>query len=374
MDRFVGPVILRVLSDRHWKRASVFAVLLVSLFRAFPSYDALATAYDKGTWRDAMVQVDDPFADMSRFFPDESHQSKMTFRLTVPVLAHIFHLHRTGILVFSALLGIVLLYSVLTVAFKITGSRKAAFFVCLAAACSWSGETAFHELRGGYYDAAALCLLVLAATTESFPLTAITVFLAAWTDERALIASSFVFLLSISQAERVGPRSFLAGKRAAILIAWAAYLATRVYLTAAHSLTVSTGNVGLSVFRQQTNVIPLGVWTGLGGGWLLVACGIAALLLARRYRMTAAFCGALGVTIGLGLLVLDVTRSMAYCLPAVFVGLSVLSRSQPLEETESLAVLSGIVSLIVPEYHVQGRTDLYWLYPLPIQAIRWLFP
>jgi hypothetical protein len=350
------------------------AVLAVSLFRAFPSYDALATAYDKETWRHAMVQVNSPLADMSRLFPDEYHESKMTFRLTAPLVAHVLHLRRNGILVFSALMGVILLYTVLGLAWKITGSRKAALFVCLATACSWPGETAFHELRGGYYDAVPLCLLVLALAAESLPLTAIWVFLAAWTDERALIASAFVFLFSIGQAGRAGVRSLFTGKRAAILAAWIAYFATRIYLTAAHSLTVSTGNVGLSVFRQQTNIIPLGIWSGLGGGWLLVAFAAAALLLERRYRMAAAFCGAIGAITAAALLVLDVTRGMAYCLPAVFVGISVLSRSQPREDVERLAILSAVVALLVPEYQVQGSTGLYWLYPLPVQVIRWVFP
>jgi hypothetical protein len=366
VNESIEPAILKLLSGPRWKWKALLVVLALSLLRAFPSYDGLATAYDRGTWRKVMVKVDYPLIDMARSFPDESHEAKLTFRVTVPLLAHVLHLRRNGMLVLAAVAGALLLYAVLGIAHRVTGSRKAALFICLATACAWPGETAFHELRGGYFDAVALCLLVLAMADLPSPLTAAAVCAAAFTDERALVACGLVFLFWVSES------GLFARRPVAVLIGCGAYGAIRLWLTLAHSAIVSTGGVGLSIFLHETNIIPLGIWTGLGGAWLLVVCGLTALLLQRRYGMAAAFSAATVATVGLALLVLDVTRSMAFCLPAVFVGIGALRRSESVETVERLSIAAGAVSLLTPAYVVQGSWELYWLYPLPVQLLRWL--
>jgi hypothetical protein len=378
LRRRIDAGIDRLISGPYWKLKALFAVLATALFRAFPSYDALQTPFSEATWRDVQVKFDHPLIDTSRIFPAGSHASNLTFRLTVPILAHIFNLDRTGLLIFFALVGFVLLYLVLKVAFTLSGSKRVALFVCLATACTWPGAAAFHELRGGYYDALALCLLVAACATSSSLLAAAFLFLAAWTDERALIASSFVFLLyasSLSSSNDAGGfRRFLVGKPAAVVVAIAAYLGTRAYLTATHSYAHAASGIGLSILSQQTTVIPLAIWTGLGGSWILVLLGMLALFLQRRYLAAAAFCASLAGAIAASMAVVDVTRSMAYCLPAVFVAMAALSRSEGIKQIEKRAAISALISLLVPTYYLEGTGGLWWLYPLPIQIARWLLP
>jgi hypothetical protein len=380
VERFYGTLrsridagIDRILSGPNWKWKALCAVVALSLFRAFPNYDALQTNFFETKWRDVQIKFDHPMVDTSRIFPPESHESKLTFRLTVPILAHVFHLHRAGVLIFFAFAGVVLLYLVLKVAFTLSASKRVALFICLTTACTWPGEVAFHELRGGYYDALALCLLVAACATSSSLLTATFLFLAAWTDERALIASSFVFLLYASNNTN-GIRRFLMGKPAAVVVAAAAYLGIRAYLTATHSYGLAASGVGLSVLSQQTNVIPLAIWTGLGGSWILVVLGLVALFLQKRYLAAAGFCGALVGMIVASLAVTDVTRSMAYCLLAVFVALAALNSSEGVKQIEKLAAISAMISLLVPTYYLEGNAGLWWLYPLPMQIVRWLLP
>jgi hypothetical protein len=361
----------RLLAGPNWKLKALCAVLAISLFRAFPNYDALGTNFFEKKWRDVQVKFDHPLIDTSRIFPPGSHESNLTFRLTVPILAHVFHLHQVGLLIFFACVGIVLLYLVLKVAFTLSASKRVALFVCLTTACTWPGEAAFHELRGGYYDALALCLLVAACATSSSLLAGALLFLAAWTDERALIASSFVFLLYAFNSSG-GIRRFLLGKPAAVVVAAAGYVGTRAYLTAAHSYALDIRGVGFYILAQQTNVIPLAIWTGLGGSWILVLLGSLALFLQKRYLAAAGFCAALAVVVVAALAAVDVTRSMAYCLPAVFVGLAALSRSEGVKRIEQLAAISAAISLLVPTYYLEGNAGLWWLYPLPIQFVRWL--
>jgi hypothetical protein len=363
----------RILRGPRWKGKALAAILALTLLRAFPSYDALDWPYVQATWRNVQPLLEHPLADPARL-PAASQDPRLrnlTFRLTVPLLARLLHLRRNGLLLVFAAAGIALLHATLRVVKEVTSSRKTAFCVCLAVACAWPGEAAFHDLRGGYFDAVALCLLVIALASPSASVAALCVYLAAWTDERALPASAFVLLFALSRAPAAGWRNLTSGKPAAVPAAWAAYLASRAFLASAHSLATTTGGVGLTAFVQQFNALPLGIWTGLGGCWILIACGMLSGLLQRRYRITACFCGMLGLLVMLAVSITDITRTMAYCLPAVFLALSLLARGESVRQVEKLALLSSVVSFATPTYYVQGSTGFWWLYPLPVHLVRW---
>jgi len=361
----------KLLAAPYWKLKALVAVAAISLFRAFPNYDVLGTLFFETTWHNVQLKFDHPMLDTSRIFAPGSHQSNLTFRLTVPLLAHVLHLHEVGVLIFSALAGFVLWYLVLKVAFTLTASKRVALFLCLTTACTWPGTAAFHELRGGYYDALALCLLLAATAASSSPLATLFLFLAAWTDERALVASSFVFLLYLF-SNTGGIRRFTMAKPAAVVAAAAGYLGIRAYLTAAHPYALSVSGVGISVLWQQTNVIPLAIWSGLGGGWILVIFCLFTLFRQKRYLAAAGFGAVLIVMTGVSLAAVDVTRGMAYCLPAVFVALAVLGSSERTKQLERLAAICAVISLLVPTFYLEGSSGLWWLYPLPIQIARWM--
>ena len=143
----------RIIAGPHWKLRATVVVLAFGLFRAFPNYNFLRDAGAQQTWRDAAIKIQHPAADMVRLFPPASHEAKLTFRLTGPLLARVLHLDRTAMLVLFWLCGVVILYLALDLAHRITRSRIAALWVCVAFACIWPGMLAFHQLLGGFYDA-----------------------------------------------------------------------------------------------------------------------------------------------------------------------------------------------------------------------------
>lgn len=335
-------------------------MLALSLFRAFPAYYALRSDFVKSTWQSAQMKFDHPMADSSHLFPAGSHESNLTYRLTVPLAVHFLHLNEPELLVVDALAGIALLFLVLLVAFAASGSKRVALFVCVATACSWSGATAFHELRGGYYDAVALCLMTAAFAAPSTTLTALLLFLAAWTDERALVAAPFLVLCS----ER--------GKRAAVIFAVAGYVSLRVGLTALYSYPAGPTAVGWSVLISQAREIPLALWSGIGGCWILMVFAIIGLFGRRRPWIALAFCSALAVSAVGGLAVVDMTRGIAFCLPAVLAALVLLSRGESTVRVERIAAVSALASLLIPPFYLEGATGMWWLSPLPMQVAHWL--
>lgn len=361
-DRVAG----RVVSGPNWKARSLFIILAICLFRAFPNYNFLREPSVSQTWSDAQIKVDHPLADMARLFPPGTHESKLTFRLTVPLLAHSFHLRQAGLLILFGICGVFLLYSVVSISYEITGSRKASAYICLAVGCIWPGLLAFHQLLGGFYDAMALVLLLLAMAAESPAVSAVLVFAAAWTDERALAASLPVFLFAAVRSGRGKLHALYTGKAGAILLAWMAYFGTRLYLGVAHRLVVDSGGIGFGILARNVALIALGIWTALGCAWLLVAYGFLALMLKKRYSVAIAFGCALGSIMGVAFLTLDITRSLAYCLPAVFIGMSAASENESREKLEALAGLCALISFAIPTHFVQDG-GVTWLLPFPAQ-------
>jgi hypothetical protein len=355
-----------LLSGPRWKVKALAAILTLTLLRAFPSYDALRWPYVQATWRNVEPLLEHPLTNPAAL-PQAAVDARLrnlAFRRTVLVVARCLRLGETGLLILFAAAGIASLYGVLAIVDSVV-SRKSALFVCLAAACAWPGEAAFHDLRGGYFDAVALAFLIGALWTPWPPAAACCIFFASWTDERALIASAFVLLLA---AARGASRA----KLLAAPFAWAAYLATRYMLASAESIPTTSGDIGLATLRQQANAIPLGVWTGLGGCWLLLMGALCSAIVRRRYALAASFCAILAVLIASGMAITDITRTVAYCFPAVPASLALLAQSEPRDRIEKLAATSAWLSFIFPTYYVQGSTGFWWLYPLPLQIVRWL--
>ena len=322
----------------YWKATVVLVIVMLALLRSVPAYEALNTSFVKATWQAAQVKFDHPLTDMAKAFPPASHEAKLTYRITVPLVVYVFRLGPRQVLAMNAALGVLLLYLVLGLAHRITGDRVVAVMVCVAVACCWPGQTAFHEYRGGYYDVLALCLLLLAMSARTPMAVASWTFLAGWTDERALIALP---LLLLAGADR--------RRREAMFNAGAVSLLLRALLATFYS-TPGAG-VGPAVFVSQMATVPLGLWTGLGGGWILVVWSLFSL------QHPVVLATAVGLLAGVAAMVVGITRSAAYCLPAVFVALAILKHHPRLR---AVAVLAACVSVVLPSFYVEGLS-VYWL-------------
>lgn len=337
-----------LVSGHYWQAKCLFAVLVLAFLRTFPAYQAVQTGFVQATWQAVQIKLDHPLTDMAKAFPPASHEAKLTFRMTVPLLAHALRLKPKQLLFLSALVGVFSLYLVLSLTHRLTEDRIVAFLICLAIACAWAGQTAFHEFRGGYYDAVALCALLLAMSARSPVIAGVCAFVAAWTDERALIALPLVLFIERGASRR----------QAAVVCAGLLYVALRIALAGVCETPVA--GVGLAVFFNQISTIPLGLWTGLGGCWLLVFYGLGVML--KQQQTLEAIAYALGLTLLLvaAALVTDVTRSASYCLPSVFAAVFILRHHRHLRE---VALLAAALSILIPSFYVEGQ-GVYWLKPL----------
>jgi len=363
VDARLGAFASRLTAGPHWKAKTLLFVLSFSLFRAFPNYAFLQAPGVADTWTHAAIKIADPAADMARLFPADSHESKLTFRLTVPLMARVLHLGTAGHLALFAVGGVLLLLCVLTLAEMVTDSRTVALYLTLATACTWPGLLAFHQLLGGFYDVVALLLLLFAMAARRPAVAAAALFAAAWTDERALLTVPLLCLFALAQSGR--PRCI------AVLFGAAAYLGSRIWLANAWALHTTMGGASLAVFLKNLHIAPLGVWAGLGGSWILIVCALAILAARRRYLECAGLTLAIALVTALALGVEDLTRSMAYALPAVFVALHLLAKNETPGTVERIAQTSALVCALLPTWFVQSG-DATRILPFPLQLMRLL--
>lgn len=361
---------------RNWEIKSVFLVLFVALFLSFPSYDVFEDKdYIKTHWKPVLIKIENPFADLTTIYSPGSHASKLNLRLTVPIIARYLHLGIYEIIFLQFLFGIGLFFATVKLTYKITQDRITSFIASLTIGSIFPGITSFVELRG-IFDGIAISLLIFSLLIQNPIWIWFCLFLSFWTDERAIIASSLVWLFHTFTNKLVNKFHFTTLFRIqsiSVIIAWATYAISRYLVSIYFNLHTPTGGVGLHILLDQVNNAPMGIWTGLEGGWVLVLFAIISLILQRSYIWLLLFIVFSSSIIILALSVVDITRSMAYILPAFFFALRILSLTEKIEDVRKYVLLSCLISILWPNYYAGGKHSIWWNYPLPIQLIRWFF-
>lgn len=359
---------------KNWIAYSVLASLFVSLFLAFPSYDTFFTGQSIELWKPVLEKVQDPLKDMSADYGDSTHASKLTFRMTVPLIAHFLKLNTLGIVILQFIGGIALLLFVILITEKIVKDKIVALFTGLLVGSVYAGSTSFVELRG-IFDGIAILFLIIAMYSERPFMIFILLSLSYWTDERAILASLLVLifhLLRHSKKNRFNWRTLYAPFSVSILMSWIVYLVTRYFMITVFHFSNSTGGVGISVFLNQINQLPMGTWTGLEGGWLIVFFSLIALIAKRDYYYLLFFLVSIAVIATFSLCVVDITRSMAYLLPSIFIALQILAQNDEIGDIRVYCAIAMIISVITASYYAGGEKTIWWQYPLPLQVLRWV--
>lgn len=85
--------------DRKWAlKVTIFAVGL-SLFFAFPNYFGGIPDPDNETWQAVLLKTQDLGYNVLNQFSVNTNAARVNFRLTVPLVGHLFNLSQFGFLV-----------------------------------------------------------------------------------------------------------------------------------------------------------------------------------------------------------------------------------------------------------------------------------
>ncbi|MGE0713077.1 MAG: hypothetical protein AB7N76_35130 [Planctomycetota bacterium] len=349
----------------RWVARTALLATALALLCSFPRPDTFWRAGSAPEWAPLLGKIERPLAPQPELAA-ASHGAKTAFRLVPPLVGHALSLGPLGLKLLEALCGVALLACVAVGAERAAGDRRCAVLVTLLVASCFPGVTAFVEHRG-FFDGVALCGLAAACATRH-PLGILAgLALAHWTDERAVIASGLVALVHLADTPReAGIRRLPDPRVLAVGVALASYAALRLFLGSRYGLSTPTAGTGARFLVNQVNNAPLGLWTGLEGGWLLVLAAGAALARAGRRALLLAGLAAGGAVALVALSVWDITRSMAYLLPGLFLALRVLRDHEPAPELLLLCRAGFLLALLWPNYYTAGKGETSWLYPLPL--------
>jgi len=353
------------LSGKHWAVKVTFFALILSLFMASPAFDFSSNA---PLTKRAMA-VEAQIANLVEFWETNEPTNAM-FRITVPLIARVLHLDLKGTLVLQFITGVLLFYVLAKLVERETSDRMMAFYLTALVAVTYPGTAAFLETRY-YFDSFAYLFLVCAMWFQAPPVISLSCLLAFFTDERALIASGFVFLWWVikSSDDVLFRKRWLNSRSLTVALTLFLYIIIRQTLANRFQIqTWSESRLEFLLFEQLNNSIS-GIWSGLEAGWLLVGLALIALAIKRQWFLLSSIIIVITVQVVAALSVVDITRSMGYLLPCLLLAVLILWKVQEKNLLKWIEI-SAFVSLIAINYGVGGKSSIWMFYPLPVQILR----
>lgn len=355
------------LTGKNWAIKTTLFASIISLFFAFPSYQSMIDYLQSGR----AVQVSLQIKDLISFWQVYNGENTV-FRLTVPLIASFLGLDIMGAYILQFAAGIALFYFTARFIERETQDRVIAFLLSIATACMFAGSTSFVEFRATY-DGVAILLLVTAIWFKSPAVIALSIYLATFTDERAIIAAGFAYLYWVILHNREGFsfRSLFNIQSLSVVFAVGAHFLTRIILKHTFGLITWTESKSEFLFFDQVNNIPMGLWTGLEAAWIFILIALAWLIHQKKWLFFIIFTGLILVQAIIAVSIVDITRSMAYLFPSFLIAIAVISHTKK-EQLRHLALATALINIIALNYYAGGKSTIWLFYPLPIQVIRWI--
>ncbi len=102
---------------------------------------------------------------------------------------------------------------------------------------------------------------------------------------------------------------------------------------------------GPGFILKYFNMIPMGIWTGFEGLWLLVIGALVVLIRQKKVIFAGLFFVCLAGMLWVAHSALDISRGMVYCFPALFVAIRILAESEQPEDLNN--PMSGCLCAIL---------------------------
>lgn len=319
-----------------------------------PQYTSLAHGQSRGiaVWHRINNQIDHPFtADNSN--DPESHEARLTFRLTAPLIGKLlpttdFLTRMKGLFVIQNICGLLFFYLLIVFAEANFGNRFLSVLLPCCFAVLYAGKTFFYDTIF-FFDGLAYLFLLLSVSSRNPLLVFAGLFLAFYTDERALIGSGFVMLYHVlknRESKQSTPAVY--SVVAAILV----YAASRFLLQHHFGMTTPSGDIRFLNIATHTyfGFILLGIFTAFKGFWVLLILGLFAF---KGFWPRTIYWGTLLAVVLGGISVFDFSRSISYGFVGLLAVLYCLYK-QPAQAgmMNKILVLLLAIGFLYPVYDV----------------------
>ena len=287
------------------------------------------------------------------------HVASMRFRLFLPVLYKLTHSF-LFMYIIQVAVGMVVIYMATEVAYRTLKNRKLAFVFALGFVGIYAGAGFLLDMAA-FGDSFAYAFMMGAIYFRKPLPIFLCVFLACWTDERAIFNMSLVILYHLLAPYREGQLTRTASvsdlwptkQMTAILVAVVVHVAMRLWLMQHYHLTTPTG--GNHVFfhvRTAMKTVGFRFWGGFEGFWLLLAAMLLVFWQRRRFWFVQLIALLTVITAFTCLLQADYVRTAAYGFPLLFVAL--IFTKEEVSQRDLFWILCGVALLstfIYPEYY-----------------------
>ncbi|WP_128547462.1 hypothetical protein [Larkinella soli] len=350
--------------NRFWKIRLVGLVLLVSVgslllfnsifidrgFRFLYSEIKRPGIVDGFFW-DEIIHQSQHLFEPNTFAPG-THEANKTFRLTIPMLVKVFHLGVAKLYLLQIVLGLVFLWTVTGLVNSVLEDKVLTFYFMTGFTAIYAG-VAFFINYFGHCDGYAFCFMALALYFRNPLLVILFTQLAFWTDERALINSSYLGLWYFLPLARnfVKTRTFelrqIPPALMAVVFSALLYAGLRKWLelhfgmTVGHDAALSARSLGWSLSYIGDKMA-----RGLEGMWLILLAAFWALAVRRQWLELVLLGGAWALTMTVAVLVADGTRSLSFGFMMFFFALAILHRYMTRNQLRYLLICSAVVSLM----------------------------
>ena len=278
-----------------------------------------------------------------------THMAKTEFRLTPPFLAKVFLITtKVQMYLLQFTLGFAFFFLLTRLMYTISHNKVITFFVTASFGFLYTGYSFFSEILG-YFDCFAFLFLLVAILDTSIFIMAISLFLAFWTDERAIVSSLLIlFWWQYKQLTLANKNFFVPAKQSCVIIlVVVTYFAIRYYLITNFGFQNQFKGSSFSVLKDTINYYGLTVWQMFEGFWLIVLYAFYKLLKDRKIIIALFF-----VLINLmlfvsSLCIYDNSRSIAYAFPSIIISFYIIKDAIDLRKMSSIALL---FCFIFPSY------------------------
>lgn len=383
-ERIYQAVVRRVdalTNGEYWQPKVVFLSLVICLVFAFPDYQRYVESTKlPETWRVVNHQIQSPFTQLpaSELPPPESNEAKRTFRLFMPVLGHVLHLNRAGLLIVQNLMGILFLWTTLSLIYKVTRDRTSATLFVFAVSLTFPSLWFFNSFSTNL-DGPGYLLLLAAMLNRNIFWVFLWLFLASFVDERVFACFGFVVIwwkCWSYKPEDWNWRKFFAIDRY-VLAASAAIIvhgAIRYYLTVARGFHLPIGDaagVGLGNIRESWKVLSPSIIAPFEGLTLFPLLAAIVAISRRKCAVLIVTTVVITALLAQSFAVGDNTRSLAYGFSLILLSAKILKELDPELDLRRMAALVASLCLLIPSFCVVGKT-VSWFTPILPKLLRWI--
>jgi len=345
-------------ANRLWLLALV--VLLASLMVAFPHIRHYTDW--QPTWQENALswQIQHPLSPIpvERFARPghdsvglSDHLRKRTYRITLPLVAHLLGLGLRGAQIVSAVAALGLVVLLVLHLRRFTRDPAILLLLSLAVSCSYLAQWGINDFF--FFDGVGYFLLAAAAYVRQPILIALLLLLAGFSDERAVLAAPLIYLLyAHSPLTRLDLSTLFKPNKAqlGIVAGCFLFLVLRVVFGYLVRRPADVAEISLELFHHNLPFV-LPAWLIVyKGSILIMAAGFLSLFTFRISRPAVLVSLALIPGLLASAFVWDLCRSLAYTFPFLLLCTRALVESGDSVTLRRVSLCGAAISLFTPTY------------------------